>query len=448
MVALGGGTLLGREAREEVRSRGLVVGLQCHPEVLLERLSSDAVERPLLEGGTGRTARLSELLAERAFSYRAVDFGVCGDDVPERVAEAIHERLGELRLRLSRMGDRRTRVLLGRGLSGAALGAVCSLAPSRTAILLIDPGVPSTLRDAYVAKFSESFDYFEPEIPRGEACKTWDTLGRVLEEALAAGAGKQSVVVGLGGGATLDLAGMVASLLGRGAPLVLVPTTLLAQVDASIGGKCAVNSSVGRNLIGAFHPAADVVVDLDFLGSLPSEQYRSGIVEVLKMGLIADAELFRSVSECGEADIGAVDRTIGLKSDIVERDPTENGDRMLLNLGHTLGHALELASDYSIPHGFAVAQGIVAVARLCERIDGLATDQAEEIVERITPYLPSPPPSEGVWGKALSYIRSDKKGDRDGVELIVVPEIGKAARRRVSWSEIEGAWMPFGGASR
>lgn len=448
VVALGGGTLIGFESRREARERGVVVGLECSPEELLLRLGRDATERPLLDGAGERLGRLREILEARASSYRAVDLTVSAEGSAAASAEALARLTAALKLRLCRLGSRQSRVLLGEGLSRAAVGAAANLAPSRTIVILSDAGAPARLKSGYIDALSASYQVWHRELPGGESCKSWAALEDVTEEALAHGAGRQSVVVGIGGGAVLDLAGLVASLLGRGAPLILVPTTVLAQVDASIGGKCAINARVGRNLVGAFHPASDVIVDLEFLGSLPPEEYRSGIVEVLKMGLISDEALFRDVAARGAVDLDSVTRAIELKCMVVERDPWESGDRMLLNLGHTLGHALETASGYTIRHGTAVARGIAAVVEFSRLHAGLSGPEADEVLRGIAPFMPSPAPTGEVWAQAMALLRQDKKGNKDAVELIVLPKIGGAARRRVSWTEVEGAWMPFGGSSK
>lgn len=447
IIALGGGTLLSESARTESRSRGLVVGLKAGLETLEARLAKDGTVRPLLAAEGAPIGRLSELLQTRTRSYGAVDRTVSGEGAPTDVANRVSELAGPTRIRRCRLGEHSSRVLMGRGLEDALLGSLSHQSPSRTVVVLADAGVPSSMRERYLGRIPGAFETWQHLLPGGETCKTWSMLEEVVEGALAAGAGRQSVVVGLGGGAVLDLAGLVASLLGRGARLVLVPTTVLAQADASIGGKCAINTRAGRNLAGHFHPAEDVLVDLDFLESLSAEEHRSGLVEILKMGLIADGALFRRVIRDQRAELDTLDRAIELKAAIVERDPFERGDRMLLNLGHTFGHALEAASGYQLRHGAAVAVGLSAIAAISRHTVGLSAAEEAEITGGMRSFWPSPPPSPELCKEALSHLRRDKKGDLQGVELILLPKIGGAARRRVSWSEVEGTWMPIGGSS-
>lgn len=166
------------------------------------------------------------------------------------------------------------------------------------------------------------------------------------------------------------------------------------------------------------------------------------------MGLIADADLFRRASAAQRAELETIDRALELKAQIVARDPFDRGERQLLNLGHTLGHALEDASNYTIRHGEAVALGLHWIIEISMKRVGLDPSQATEIKEKIAPFLPRALPRPETWSKALERLRQDKKGDVDGVELIVLPKIGEASRLRVSWSEVEGSWMPFGGSSQ
>ena len=449
VIALGGGTLVELTARVEARSRGLLMGLHAAPDILRARIEHDRrTERPLLRQQENPTGRLQELLEARAQSYASVDRTFSAEGAPMEVASRISDAARQMRVRSCRLAEHQTRIVIGRELESALLGCLSHHSPSRAVIVLSDAGVPSVKVQRYTEPLASAFQVWQRVLPGGEACKTWSVLEEVLEGALAAGAGRQSVVVALGGGAICDLAGVVASLLGRGARLVLVPTTVLAQADASVGGKCAINTRAGRNLVGAFHPAEDVVVDLDFLASLSDEEHHSGLVEVLKMGLLRDPGLFRRVASTRRAELETMDRAIELKSEFVERDPWDTGDRMLLNLGHTVGHALEAGSNYTLRHGTAVAWGIRAVARLSREQAGLSAADEAEITEAITPFLSYPTLPQEVWSRALPYLRRDKKGDLQGVELILLQKIGEATRRRVSWSQVEDTWMSIGGSSK
>jgi 3-dehydroquinate synthase len=282
------------------------------------------------------------------------------------------------------------------------------------------------------------FDVVEIPAAGGESVKTWSFLGEVLEEAIAKSCGRQSVVLGIGGGATCDLAALAASLLGRGAPVVLVPSTLLAQVDASIGGKAAVNMKHGRNLAGAFHPASDVLVDGALLASLDPGELKSGLAELAKIALIADAGLFTAIAARKSASpaIPHIARAIALKAGIVAKDPYERGERKLLNLGHTLGHALESASDFSWRHGEAVAVGIAAVCRLSAERGWIGVDESEEIIRAIEGLgLPVAAP-EDLLRRSAAYLHADKKADAFGVDLVAIHGTGKVSLKRLSSNEL------------
>jgi len=214
-------------------------------------------------------------------------------------------------------------------------------------------------------------------IAAGESFKTRETWARLTDQLLAAGFGRDSLIVALGGGVVGDVAGFVAATYQRGVPVVQIPTTLLAMVDASVGGKTAVDTPAGKNLVGAFHPPAIVVIDPATLDSLPHRELRAGLAEVIKHGVIADeAYLGRAVQAA--ANLGALDtrgdtmldlvsRSIEIKADVVRRDEREGGVRKILNFGHTIGHAIELLSDYSMLHGDAIAIGMAYESRLAER---------------------------------------------------------------------------------
>jgi 3-dehydroquinate synthase len=213
-------------------------------------------------------------------------------------------------------------------------------------------------------------------VPPGESSKTRDTWARLTDELLERRFGRDSGLIGFGGGVVGDLTGFVAATYMRGLPYLLVPTTLLAMLDASVGGKTAVNTPQGKNLIGAFHPPAAVIADPLTLATLPDREYRSGLAEAVKHGLIADADYF-SWLEAESAPILRRDpatlgqlvyRSVQIKAGIVSADEREAGRRAVLNAGHTVAHALEQLSGYRLPHGEAVALGLIAECDMAERL--------------------------------------------------------------------------------
>ena len=457
VVALGGGTLTRRPAREEIRSRGIVVGLKVEPERLHHRLNAangGAPDRPLL--GDASLEAVTDLLTQRACTYATVDRWVDGSAAVDSVADAVADAVDDVHLHIVTVGGQRSRVLVGRGLEQSLAGAVSHLEPTRPVVIITDAGVPAEVRARWIAPVRELYPTVEIHGEGGESMKSWTRLGAVLETALAGEAGRQSVVVGLGGGATCDLAGMVAALLGRGAPLVLVPSSLLAQVDASVGGKAAVNSQTGRNLIGAFHAAQDVLVDPNLLASLSDAEYQSGLAELVKMAALFDAPLFdelvswaTSAAPSGPPDqrIGPkrLARAIGLKADIVARDPFEKNERRLLNFGHTLAHGLEAASAYEWRHGDAVAVGMAAMIRWSAAegwMPSKARDRLLNGFEALGLPLWAPAP---LLEKAVGFLGADKKAAGNNLTIITLQDVGRPTARRVRLATVQKAMTQHGG---
>ena len=220
--------------------------------------------------------------------------------------------------------------------------------------------------------------------PPGERAKSWAVVQRLARELLARGAHRRTPVIALGGGVVGDLAGFLASIFMRGLPFIQVPTTLLAMVDAAIGGKTAINLSEGKNLLGTFHQPKLVVIDPGFLRTLPRAERCNGLAEVLKAGFIRDrdllmrlhsakTDLFKDETELTEI----IYRAAAIKAQVVSQDERESDLRRILNFGHTLGHGLEQASRFRLPHGRAVAWGMVAALTLSERLAGLDPAEAE-----------------------------------------------------------------------
>jgi len=277
----------------------------------------------------------------------------------------------------------------------------------------------------------------------GESRKTVATWAALTEALLAAGFGRDSAVVALGGGVTGDVAGFVAATYMRGVPVVQVPTSLLAMVDASVGGKTGVDTPQGKNLIGAFHHPRLVVIDPELLRTLPDGELRSGLAEAVKHGAIADAvylDWIEANAETlldrdAEALTSLVRRSVEIKASFVARDPLESGPRKALNFGHTIGHAIEAALDYGIPHGYAVAIGMVAEARAGEAVGITETgtaDRLREVLLRLG--LPTEPPPGLDPGRLAELMGRDKKtrAARPNFALIRCP--GVVARGP------DGAW--------
>lgn len=276
-------------------------------------------------------------------------------------------------------------------------------------------------------------------IPSGEATKTRATWAAVTDTLHAAGLGRDTVIVAVGGGVTTDLAGFVAATFARGVPTVLVPTSLLAMVDAAIGGKTGVDTPHGKNLVGALHHPELVLIDPRWLDTLPPADRRHGAAEALKHGIVADAAhvewitthlsaaLDRTPFPSAVAD-ALIARSVEIKAAIVEEDPEDRGRRRVLNFGHTIGHALERLSDYTIPHGAAVAIGMVAEARLGERIGVTRDGVADRIAAACDALgLPTRGPSTLQPDAIVAATRADKKAAGGQVGYALPETIGAMA---------------------
>jgi 3-dehydroquinate synthase len=273
---------------------------------------------------------------------------------------------------------------------------------------------------------------FRPEVitvPAGEKSKSLGQAEAICQKMSAAGLDRSSFLIALGGGVVGDLGGFAAAIYHRGIPYVQAPTTLLAQVDSSIGGKTAVNTSAGKNLIGAWHQPALVISDTDTLVTLPPREWKQGFAEIVKHAIIRDAEMFEMLQHF-DGDLAAlVRRNVAIKAGIVAADERETkGERALLNFGHTIGHAIERAGEYrDFMHGEAVSLGIAAACEISVRKAGLAEMERDRILSTLLDFdLPTRLPSDFPREKILEAIRFDKKFERQEVRFVVTPAIGSA----------------------
>lgn len=344
------------------------------------------------------------------------------------------------------LGNRAYDIAIGRGLI-AGLGArIKALRPgARTAIVTDATVARHHLEAAEAALAAEGIASARVVVPEGEGSKNYPTFETVCEAIIAARIERNDLVVALGGGVVGDLAGFAAASVRRGLDFVQVPTTLLAQVDSSVGGKTGINSRHGKNLIGAFHQPILVVADTALLDTLPERQFRAGYAEVAKFGLLGDAAFFAWL-EANWKDVFAGGQSSGSfarehaiavccrgKAGIVARDERETGERALLNLGHTFGHAFEAAAGYSdrLLHGEAVALGMALAFRFSARKELIASEAAHRAVAHLDavglPTKPSQVPG-GVPGAdaLMDLIAQDKKVKRGRLTFILVSGIGQA----------------------
>lgn len=275
---------------------------------------------------------------------------------------------------------------------------------------------------------TERFSTIQIEV--GEQAKSWQTVDRVVGELLKFGVDRSSVVVGIGGGVTTDLAGFVASIYMRGVRFVAVPTTLLAQVDAAIGGKNGINIGGYKNIAGTFSMPESVIFDRSFLKTLPDSEFCNGLAEVIKAGIIGDVGLFEMLEQHTVSEIRADDsllekliqKAVLVKSEIVERDPIEAGDRKLLNLGHTFGHAIEHCSD-KFSHGEAVAIGLCMAADRAFTM-GLCSMETRNRIVAVIQKVGLPTTCEVEMTELEKAMKMDKKRSSAGVDFILPKEIG------------------------
>jgi 3-dehydroquinate synthase len=292
------------------------------------------------------------------------------------------------------------------------------------------------------------------EFRSGEQHKTRETWGQLTDSLAASGHGRDSAVLALGGGVAGDLAGFVAATYARGIPVVQVPTSLLAMVDASVGGKTAVDIPAGKNLVGAFHPPSAVLADPMALATLPEAERRAGVAEMLKHGIVADAahaahvlELLPALIVPGREHEAAVTTclaaSVQVKATIVADDPQEHGRRAVLNFGHTVAHAVELVTGYAVRHGEAVAIGLVVEAAVAERLGVAEAGTASAIRDMVhRAGLPSAVPA-GVSAEALLLaMRLDKKARQGGVRCALPACVGAMAMHEGRWTHPvpDAAW--------
>ena len=268
-----------------------------------------------------------------------------------------------------------------------------------------------------------------------ESAKNLFTLEKLQRSLIRAGIDRHSLIIAVGGGVVGDVAGFAASTCQRGVSLVQIPTTLISQVDSSVGGKTGVNLPEGKNLVGTFYPARLVLVDSSMLKPLPERQYRGGLAEVIKYGVIADAKLFAYLEKNFDAVLRRdptvlayiIPRSLEIKAQVVSRDERESGLREILNFGHTFGHALETITNYRVyQHGEAVAWGMMAAALLGHEIHLTPANEVSRIVSLVRRLAPLPPWPKVPPQKIIAAMHSDKKARAGQLRFVLAPKIGQA----------------------
>ncbi len=474
VVATGGGAVVNPANREALAAGGILICLDAEPEVILARVGRGN-DRPLL-AGDDRLARIRALLDSRAPAYTAIPLHLDTThlSVPaaaERVMgiaaglpEGGHRLIVNVADHVQQLADGEAQstayeaghshpascgysVLIARRLLAQAGSRIreAGVKPGRCA-LVTNPTVGSHYAAQLTAALRDA--QFEPvvlQVPDGEIYKTLETVADLYRELATAGLARGEPIIALGGGVIGDMAGFAAATWLRGVPFVQIPTSLLAMVDASVGGKVGVDLPQGKNLVGAFKQPELVLVDPDLLRTLPPAEFRCGMAEVIKAGIIADPDLFELLASGPEAVVGMphqpdgraaiaprdtdnltqiIAAAIRVKAAIVARDPFEAGDRAWLNLGHTFGHALELISGFTLRHGEAVGVGLIAAAELSARLGFCPADlpgRVRRAVERhgLPTCFPCNPPD------VLAAMGTDKKRRGRKLRFVVIRDIGR-----------------------
>lgn len=336
------------------------------------------------------------------------------------------------------LGDRSYDILIGSGLFDS-LDSYAAVPKSATALIVTN----TTVAPLYAARLHAALaqrhrEVLEVHLPDGEQYKDWATLNRIFDVLLGHGCDRKTVLYALGGGVIGDMTGFAAACYMRGVPFVQVPTTLLAQVDSSVGGKTAVNHPLGKNMIGAFYQPQVVVCDLDTLDTLPARELSAGLAEVIKYAPIADAALLDWLEANIDALLArdraalahAIRRSCEIKAQVVGADEREAGLRAILNFGHTFGHAIEAGLGYGEwLHGEAVGCGMVMAADLSARlglIDAATAQRLTRLIERAK--LPVVGPALGA-DRYIELMRLDKKSEAGEIRFVVIEQLGRAGVR-------------------
>jgi shikimate kinase/3-dehydroquinate synthase len=447
VVATGGGTIVNPRNLEALKRSGVVVALTADPDTILARIGPTE-DRPMLWGGD-RRERVRSLLEQRADAYAKADLIVDAsaraiDHVVNHILEFLslhHVIARQTTINLPSMaesfrislGPRSHEVIIGPGLLGEVGRLIKDLGLAQTGILLTNPNDKRLFGDRVTRSLAEAgLNVACVEFAEREEGKGLETLGWLYRQMAAHRLERRSPVFALGGVVTGELAGFAAATYLRGLPLIHIPTSLIAQVDTSIGGKVAVNLPEGKNLVGAFYQPRQVIADVETLASLPTRDFRAGLAEVVKIAAIRDRELFeyleKNVEEVLSQDLRAlvrfVRRACEIKASIVEADEWESDVRSILNFGHTVGHAVEAATGYQGPnHGEAVAMGMVVAATIAVRRK-ICPVEALSRLKRLLQAFGLPTSLLIDAGEVLRFVRYDKKIQDRQVRFVLLRGIG------------------------
>jgi shikimate kinase / 3-dehydroquinate synthase len=468
VVATGGGAIMDPTNFERMRAAGPIICLTAEVDVLLQRTSADD-SRPLL-ADSERRKRVNELLHERAAAYSQADVAI---DTSHRTVEGVldeilaflrttqkapqeestgsrplAERTGvQLDTVSVELGDRSYPIVIGTDVLGEIGPRLGALLTSRQAAIVTNPTVGKLYLSRVLTSLQAAgFRTTTIEIPDGEEHKNLAWLAFVYDRLLDARMDRTSPLLALGGGVIGDLTGFAAATFLRGVPFVQLPTTLLAQVDSSVGGKTGVNHPAGKNLIGTFYQPGLVLVDVDTLRTLPRREFVAGLVEVIKYGAVLDAELFARIEQnldrilAFDADLlqGIVRRCCELKASVVQQDERESDYRSILNFGHTIGHAIESLTEYKqYLHGEAVAMGMAFAAQISRSRGYCKEETVQRIVELLKRAgLSVEVPKELAAANLGLAVESDKKVADGKVKFVCLTDLGQTRFTYMTGQEI------------
>ncbi len=448
VVATGGGAALSVENRRNMRRFGPVLWLHANRRALQQRLS-DCGTRPLLAGDISPADRALQLELVRSPAYTAAADGAVDTSrkSPENAAKAvceIYNRLigpqehkptsGIAHLHME-LGDRSYPLWLGAGILGSIAGEIVTRCSPNRVCILTHPGLAAQ----YAAPIASQLEALGIPtqiscIPPGERFKNLNTIARFYSAFVEAKLDRKSLVIAVGGGVIGDMAGFAAASYLRGIAFVQVPTTLLAQVDSSIGGKTGVDLPEGKNLVGAFHQPKAVILDTDTLKSLPLRELRSGLAEVIKYGIISDSSFFYQTQDNLPAilkrESAALERAIArsceIKGAVVSADETEQGLRAILNFGHTVGHALETATRYRrYRHGEAISIGMVSACLVGEELGITPAEVTSQVVSCLNAAgLPTVFPADVSLDEIHRGMLLDKKTVSGKLKFVLAESVG------------------------
>jgi shikimate kinase/3-dehydroquinate synthase len=452
VLATGGGAFMNPTTRDNIARHGLSIWLKPSFDILLARVRKKS-NRPLLKTADPEQT-LRRLLQERSPAYALADFTIesidaAHDSVVEVILGRLHLALGkdagasvEPRRRVEvPLGARAYSILIGPGVLDNAGAEIAKIAPGVNCAVVTDARVAPLYLHRLTTSLDQAGLRSTPIVCRpGESAKSYTEFARVADALIEARIERGDIIIALGGGVVGDLAGFCAATLRRGVRLVQIPTTLLAQVDSSVGGKTGINSRHGKNLVGAFHQPSLVLADTTCLNSLSERDFRAGFAEVVKYGLIGDRGFFdflesnwRDIFAGGLSRADAIAISCAAKARVVAADETEQGERALLNLGHTFGHALESLTHYDparLVHGEGVAIGMASAFRFSRDL-GLCSGQDAARVEAHLKAVGLPTRMRDISrfeadsGSLLAAMRQDKKVERGKLTFILVRGIGE-----------------------